>query len=417
MSLFAIGLNHQTAPVALREQVIFGVDTLTSALRDLFGKQVAREAAILSTCNRTEIYCRTEEPDSVARWLADYHRLKIDRVMPHLYVHPDHEAVTHAFRVASGLDSMVLGEPQILGQLKEAVRTAESAGTVGLVLNKLFQRSFSVAKEVRTHTDIGNASISMAAASVKLARRIFPTLEETHLLLIGAGEMIELAATHFAAAKPASITVANRTLSRGEELAARFGAKAIMLTELPEQLSRFDIIITSTASSLPILGKGLLESAAKARKHRPIFIVDLAVPRDVEPEARELDDVFLYSVDDLSTLVRDNLKLRQGAVEEAEAIILEQSASFQQWLESRTVVPTLRALREQGESIRSAELEKARRLLANGAQPADVLEQMSRSLANKFLHGPSQALNQTSAAERTEMLALYQRIYSFPDQE
>jgi len=417
MSLFAIGLNHQTAPVALREQLVFGVDTLTSALRDLFGKRVAREAAILSTCNRTEIYCSTEEPDSVARWLADYHRLKIDHVRPHLYVHPDHRAVTHAFRVASGLDSMVLGEPQILGQLKEAVRTAESAGTVGLVLNKLFQRSFSVAKEVRTHTDIGNASISMAAASVKLAKRIFPTLEETHLLLIGAGEMIELAATHFAAASPASITVANRTLSRGEELAARFGAKAIMLTELPEQLARFDIIITSTASSLPILGKGLLESAAKARKHRPIFIVDLAVPRDVEPEARELDDVFLYSVDDLSTLVRDNLKLRQGAVEDAEAIILEQSASFQKWLESRTVVPTLRALREQGESIRSAELEKARRLLANGAQPADVLEQMSRALANKFLHGPSQALNQASAAERAEMLALYQRIYGFPDQE
>ncbi|MEO8134905.1 MAG: glutamyl-tRNA reductase [Betaproteobacteria bacterium] len=417
MSLYAIGLNHQTAPLALREQVVFGVDALTVALRDLFGKRLAREAAILSTCNRTEIYCRAEEPDAVARWLADYHRLAIDRVAPHLYIHPDERAVTHAFRVASGLDSMVLGEPQILGQLKQAVRTAESAGTVGLVLNRLFQRSFSVAKEVRTQTDIGGASISMAAASVKLAKRIFPTLEETHLLLIGAGEMIELAATHFAAASPASITVANRTLSRGEELAARFGASAITLTELPEQLARFDIIVTSTASSLPILGKGLLESAARARRHRPIFIVDLAVPRDVEPEARELDDVFLYSVDDLSALVRDNLKLRLGAVEDAEAIILEQSASFLQWLQSRTVVPTLKALREQGETIRSAELDKARRLLANGSDPADVLDQMSRALANKFLHAPSQALTQAAAAERAEMLALYQRIYGFPDQE
>ena len=417
MSLYAIGLNHQTAPLALREQVSFGVDALTEALRDLFGKRIAKEAAILSTCNRTEIYCHAQEPDAVAKWLADYHRLAIDHVAPHLYFHPGERAVTHAFRVASGLDSMVLGEPQILGQLKQAVRTAEAAGTVGLVLNKLFQKSYSVAKEVRTHTDIGGASISMAAASVKLARRIFPTLEETHLLLIGAGEMIELAATHFAAATPRSITVANRTLSRGEELAARFGASAITLSELPEHLARFDCIVTSTASSLPILGKGMLERAARARKHRPIFIVDLAVPRDVEPEARELDDVFLYSVDDLSALVRDNLKLRQGAVEDAEAIIVEQSTSFVQWLESRTVVPTLKAMREQGEAIRSAELERAKRLLSNGSDAAAVLEQMSRAMTNKYLHAPSQALNEATAADRAEMLALYQRIYNFPDPE
>ena len=417
MAMYAIGINHQTPPLAVREQVAFGVDVLSEALRDLFGKRIAKEAAILSTCNRTEIYCHAQEPDAVAKWLADYHRLAIDHVAPHLYFHPGERAVTHAFRVASGLDSMVLGEPQILGQLKQAVRTAEAAGTVGLVLNKLFQKSYSVAKEVRTHTDIGGASISMAAASVKLARRIFPTLEETHLLLIGAGEMIELAATHFAAATPRSITVANRTLSRGEELAARFGASAITLSELPEHLARFDIIVTSTASSLPILGKGMLERAARARKHRPIFIVDLAVPRDVEPEARELDDVFLYSVDDLSALVRDNLKLRQGAVEDAEAIIVAQSTSFVQWLESRTVVPTLKAMREQGEAIRNAELERAKRLLSNGSDAAAVLEQMSRALTNKFLHAPSQALNEATAADRAEMLALYQRIYNFPDPE
>ena len=417
MSLYAIGLNHQTAPLAIREQVAFGVDALGEALRDLFGKRIAKEAAILSTCNRTEIYCHAQEPEAVANWLADYHRVALERVSPHLYFHSDERAVTHAFRVASGLDSMVLGEPQILGQLKHAVRTAEAAGTVGLVLNKLFQRSYSVAKEVRTQTDIGGASISMAAASVKLARRIFPTLEETHLLLIGAGEMIDLAATHFAAAAPRSITVANRTLSRGEALAARFGANAITLAELPEQLARFDIIVTSTASSLPILGKGLLERAVKARKHRPVFIVDLAVPRDVEPEARELDDVFLYSVDDLSVLVRDNRKLREGAIQEAEAIILEQSNSFVHWLESRTVVPTLKAMREQGEAIRNAELERARRLLANGTDSAEALEQLSRALTNKLLHAPSQALNQASAAERAEMLALYQRIFDFPDPE
>ena len=417
MSLYAIGLNHHTAPLAVREQLVFGLDALSGALRDLFGREIAKEAAILSTCNRTEIYCRSQQPEAIARWLADYHRLAVEHVTPHLYFHPDERAVTHAFRVASGLDSMVLGEPQILGQLKQAVRTAEAAGTVGLILNKLFQRTFSVAKEVRTQTDIGSASISMAAASVQLARRIFPTLTETHLLLIGAGDMIELSATHFAAAGPKSITVANRTLSRGEELAARFGAQAITLAELPEHLARFDVIVTSTASSLPILGKGLLERAIKARRHRPVFIVDLAVPRDVEPEARDLDDVFLYSIDDLSTLVSGNLKLRQSAVKEAEAIILEQSNSFVQWLESRTVVPTLLALREQGESIRSAELERAKRSLANGANPAEVLEQMSRALANKFLHAPSQALNQAGTAERAEMLALYQRIYDFPDPE
>jgi glutamyl-tRNA reductase len=417
MSLYAIGLNHQTAPLAVRERVVFGMDVLSGALRDLFDRRVAKEAAILSTCNRTEIYCNAPEPGAVVRWLAEYHRVDLEHVQPHLYSHPDDRAVTHAFRVASGLDSMVLGEPQILGQMKQAVRAAESAGTVGLILNKLFQKSFSVAKEVRTHTDIGAASVSMAAASVQLARRIFPTLTETNLLLIGAGDMIELAATHFAAARPRSITVANRTLSRGEELAARFGARAMTLGELPERLPQFDIIVTSTASSLPILGKGLLERAIKARRHRPVFIVDLAVPRDVEPEARDLDDVFLYSVDDLATLVSGNLKLRQSAVQEAEAIISEQSNSFVQWLESRSVVPTLRAMRDQGESIRNAELEKALRLLANGAAPPEVLEQLSRSLANKFLHAPSQALNQAGAAERAEMLALYQRIYSFPDPE
>ena len=415
MSLYAIGLNHQTAPVALRERVAFGVDALSEALRDLFGKRLAREAAILSTCNRTEIYCHAEEPDQVARWLADYHRLAVDNVKPHLYIHPGERAVTHAFRVASGLDSMVIGEPQILGQLKQAVRTAEAAGTVGLILNKLFQKSYSVAKEVRTQTDIGSASISMAAASVKLARRIFPTLEETHMLMIGAGEMIELAGTHFAAANPASITVANRTLSRGEALAAKFGASAITLAELPDVLARFDIIVTSTASSLPILGKGLLERVVRQRKHRPIFIVDLAVPRDVEPEARELDDIFLYSVDDLASLVRENLKLRQGAVEEAEAIVTEQSESFNHWLESRTVVPVLKAMRDQGETIRNAELERAKRLLANGTDPAAVLEQLSRALTNKFLHAPSQTLNMAAAAERAEMLALYQRIFNIPE--
>src|SRR6202163_1010225 len=287
MSLYALGLKHATAPVSVREMVAFQMDALGPALRELIGIPQVKEAAILSTCNRTEVYFHGSQPAPVMEWLETFHRVPRASLSPYLYTLPQDRAVAHAFRVASGLDSMVLGEPQILGQMKHAVRTAEAAGSLGLVLNRLFQRTFAVAKDVRTHTDIGTASISMAAAAVKLAERIFPAISEERVLLIGAGEMIELAATHFAARTPKSITVANRTLERGAQLAARFSADAIALSELPERLAQFDIIVTSTASSLPILGKGMLERAIKARRHAPMFIVDLAVPRDVEPEAAE----------------------------------------------------------------------------------------------------------------------------------
>jgi glutamyl-tRNA reductase len=411
MHLFALGINHQTAPLDVREQVAFQTETLGQALRDLVARPAVKEAAILSTCNRTEIYCRSEQPSAVAEWLSDYHRLPRATLAPYLYTHPHDHAVRHAFRVASGLDSMVLGEPQILGQLKQAVRTAEAAGSMGLVLNKLFQRTFAVAKEVRTNTEIGSCSISMAAAAVKLAGRIFPDLEERHLLLIGAGEMIELAATHFAAQKPRSITVANRTLERGMQLAVRFGAQAITLNQLPDVLPQFDIVITCTASSLPILGLGLLERVVRARKHRPVFIVDLAVPRDVEPEVASLDDVFLYSIDDLAEIVKDNLQVRQAAVAEAEDIISAQSTDFMRWLEGRAVVPTIRALHREAEAMRSAEFEKALRQLANGTPPEQVLEALSRSLTNKFIHAPTDALNRARDTERAELIALFQQVY------
>jgi glutamyl-tRNA reductase len=300
--------------------------------------------------------------------------------------------------------------------MRQAVRNAEAAGSLGLVLNRLFQRTFAVAKDVRTRTDIGSASISMAAASVKLAERIFPSIAEQRVLLIGAGEMIDLAATHFAAKKPRSITVANRTLERGAQLASRFGADAITLSELPERLSGFDIIITSTASSLPILGKGLLERAIKARRHAPMFIVDLAVPRDVEPEAAKLDDVFLYSVDDLVNIIKDNLQIRVDAVREAEAMIAEQVRSFLNWLEGRTVVPMIAALHGHHDQLRAAELERAKRLLAGGMPPEQVLDQFARGLTNKFLHAPTQALNQAGEAERAELLALLHRVYQLPDE-
>ncbi len=415
MSLYTLGLNHQTAPLQVRERVSFAPDVLGPALRDLLARPKVKEAAILSTCNRTEVYFHGASPEPVVSWLEEFHQVPKDSLSPYVYALPREQAITHAFRVASGLDSMVLGEPQILGQMKQAVRHAEAAGSLGLVLNRLFQRTFAVAKDVRTHTDIGTASISMAAAAVKLAERIFPSIGEQKLLLIGAGEMIELTATHFAARGPKTITIANRTLERGKQLAERFGAEAITLTEMPERLAEFDIIVTCTASTLPILGKGLLERVVKARRHRPVFVVDLAVPRDVEPEASQLDDVFLYSVDDLSNIVKDNLQIRRESVAQAEEMIAAQTESFLRWLQGRAVVPTITALHGHHDQLRAAELERARKLLLGGTPPDQVLETLARGLTNKFLHAPTQALNQAGDAERAELVALFQRIYQIPD--
>jgi glutamyl-tRNA reductase len=413
VSLFALGLNHQTAPLAVRERVVFHVERLSEALAELKQK-LAREAAILSTCNRTEVYVAGEEPAAIAQWLARYHQFDPDGLRPYLYTLPHEQAVRHAFRVASGLDSMVLGEPQILGQMKEAVRTAESAGTLGTVLHKLFQRSFAVAKEVRSTTQVGAASVSMAAAAVKLAARIFPSLKDQSVLFIGAGEMIELCATHFAAQGPARITVANRTIERAEKLAHRFQGSAMELKALPEHLHEYDIVVSSTASSLPILGKGLVERALRARRRRPIFMVDLGVPRDVEPEAGELDDVFLYTVDDLAELVSANLDARRSALEQAEAIIDTQVGQFMHWMQSRSSVPLIRTLRERADDARRQELERARRLLARGEDPASVLEALSHGIANKLMHAPTQALNDASSDERQALAELLARLYRIP---
>ncbi len=411
MQLFTFGINHQTAPLAVREQIAFNVETLDSALRDLVDNGAAKEATILSTCNRTEIYCSTSAPTQAVDWLAAYHHLPANEIEPYIYRLPQEEAIKHAFRVASGLDSMVLGEPQILGQMKQAVRQAEQAGTLGFLLHKLFQRTFSVAKDVRTQTEIGANLVSMAAAAVKLAERIYPSISEQSILFIGAGEMIELNAVHFAARNPKHITVANRTLERAQVLARRINGHAITLNELPEQLAHHDIIVTCTASPLPILGKGMVERALKARKHRPLFIVDLAVPRDVEKEVAELNDVFLYTVDDLSDVVRDGLDARQGAVKEAEVIIDSGVNEFMHWMQSREMVPTIRALRDHAERQRRAEMEKALRLLAKGESPEKVLDLLSASLTNKFLHAPTQALNQAQANEREAILDAVHRIY------
>lgn len=416
MPLVAFGLNHQTAPIAIREKLAFPAESLDEALRGMIGSHAVREAAILSTCNRTEIYCNAADVDQALAWTAEFHRLPLDSFKPYLYVYDAADAARHAFRVASGLDSMVLGETQILGQLKDAVRTAESAGSLGTLLNHLFQRTFAVAKEVRSQTAIGANSVSMAAAAVRLAEQIFPSVRELNVLFVGAGEMIELVATHFAASQPKSITVANRTLERGQKLASQFGGHAIVLNELPEQLSRFDVVVTSTAAPLPILGKGMVERALKARRHRPMFMLDLAVPRDIEPEVETLDDVFLYTVDDIAAVVDAGREERRQAAAAAEVIIADKTREFLDWIDGRSAVPVVRALRDHGERVRRHALEAAHKRLERGDNPAEVLESLSVQLTNKLLHPPTAALSSARGDERDRMIDAVSRLYDLhPD--
>ena len=410
MQLYTIGVNHTTAPIEIRENVAFGADSIREALSDLTNKKAA-EAAILSTCNRTEIYVQSADALPVMGWLADYHQLDLNHIQPYTYTLANQEAVKHAFRVASGLDSMVLGEPEILGQFKQSVKLAQEAGTLGTHLHQLFQRTFEVAKEVRTNTDIGGSSISMAAATVKLAQRIFGDLSEQKILFIGAGEMITLCANHFAAQKPKSMTVANRTKERGLELAEKIHAEAILLNDLPAHFADFDIVITSTASQLPIVGLGMVERAIKARKHRPIFMVDLAVPRDIEAEVAQLDDVFLYTVDDLAQVVTDGIENRQEAAVSAEMIISTRVEAFMHWLQKRNSVPTIKALRDQAETMRTAELEKAIKLIQKGESPEKVLEKLSLAITNKMLHAPSHALNRSHGDEHERLAQQLRHIY------
>jgi glutamyl-tRNA reductase len=415
MYLLTLGLNHTTAPVAVRERVSFPGEGLRAAVADMRERlrELVPEGAILSTCNRTEIYCATREPihaqPALTDWLSGRQGIASSQIASHLYVLPNGEAVRHAFRVAAGLDSMVIGEPQILGQMKEAARVAHDAGALGTHLHQLFQRSFAVAKEVRTTTEIGAHSVSMAAAAVRLARRIFEDLRETNVLFVGAGEMIELCATHFAAQHPRHVVIANRTLDRGEKLAQRFNASTIRLAELPDSLEKFDVVVSCTASTLPIIGLGMVERATRARKRKPIFMVDLAVPRDIEPEVARLDDVFLYTVDDLGKLVQSGAENRRAAVAQAEAIIETRVDSFMQWLSARQSVPLIRELHARGEAIKSAELERARRLLARGDDPAAVLEALAHGLTSKFLHGPTTLL-QRGGDEREHVVRLIDHL-------
>lgn len=417
MSVFALGLNHTTAPLDVRGRFAFPLEQVAPALKE-FRLRVgthssAPEVALLSTCNRTELYCvaNSAAVTPAVAWLAEVGGITNDDLMHHAYVLEDGAAIRHAFRVASGLDSMVLGEPQILGQMKQAVREADTAGTLGTTLHQMFQRSFAVAKDVRTSTEIGSHSISMAAAAVRLASRLFEDLRDTKVLFVGAGEMIELVATHFAARQPKYVAVANRTLERGERLAARFGAEAMRLADLPARLSEFDAVISCTASSLPIIGLGAVERALKLRKHRPMFIVDLAVPRDVEPEVARLSDVYLYTVDDLSALVQNAGEKRQAAVQQAEAIIENGVQSFELWLSQRSTVPLIQAINAQAEDWRAAEIVRARKLLAKGEDIDVVLDALSRGLTQKMLHGALAELNAADHEKREQLAQTISRLF------
>jgi glutamyl-tRNA reductase len=375
--------------------------------------QRANEVAIVSTCNRTELYVGANAGlvTPAVDWLASMGGVSSRTLREHAYVLEGGAAARHAFRVASGLDSMVLGEPQILGQLKQAVREAETAGTLGGSLHQMFQRSFAVAKEVRSSTEIGAHSISMAAAAVRLASQLFEDLRENKVLFVGAGEMIELVATHFAARNPRAMVVANRTLDRGEKLASRFGAEAMRLADLPSRLSEFDIVISCTASTLPIIGLGAVERALKQRKHRPMFMVDLAVPRDIEPEVARLNDVYLYTVDDLSSLVQSAGEKRQAAVEQAEAIIETGVQSFVHWLDQRGSVPLIQALQSQADDWRTTEIARARKMLAKGEDIEAVLEALSRGLTQKMLHGTLAELHSADGEQRAQLAKTVSRLF------
>ncbi|EPZ15631.1 glutamyl-tRNA reductase [Thauera terpenica 58Eu] len=416
MQLYALGLNHHTAPLAIRERVAFQPEKLALALYDLAHAESVREAAILSTCNRTELYFAAEQPQHAADWLARFHHVALNDVSPYLYAYPQRDAIRHVFRVASGLDSMVIGEPQILGQVKDAVRHAEQAGTMGTLLHKLFQNTFAVAKEVRSTTAIGANTVSMAAAAVNLTARIFERVADQHVLFIGAGEMIELCAAHFAGAQPKSMTVANRTEERALALASRFGAQTMRIDQIGDALARFDVVVSCTAAPLPIVGLGMVERAVKVRRHRPIVMVDLAVPRDIEPEVGELDDIFLYTVDDLAQVVDAGMESRQQAVIEAEQIISTRVDGFLHWMSARQTVPAIRALREHAEVLRRTELERAMRLLAKGDDPCKVLEALSHGLANKLLHGPTRYLSQADDEHKAEVGQLVHQLFNLPRQ-
>jgi glutamyl-tRNA reductase len=423
MSLITLGLNHKTAPLELRERLAFTPQTLPEALNSLIKVPGVTEAVILSTCNRTELYCalhgdkqaedatHTVNDQSLVQWFSSFHGMDVDNISTHLYHHEHKETIRHAMEVASGLDSMVLGEPQIAGQMKQAYALATHEGTLGHILGKLFQNAFAVAKQVRTDTAIGSSPVSVAFAAASLAKQIFGELDDATVLLIGAGETIELAARHLQSQNIRQIIVANRSLERAQKLADEFDGDAISLQHIGDHLQRADIVIASTASPLPILGKGTVERALKKRKHEPIFIVDLAVPRDIEPEVGKLDDIYLYTVDDLQEVISENLENRQQAAEQAHEIIDDKVEHFLDWQRSLVAVDVISELRSTAIDFSDEVLRKAHKHLAAGQSPEDVLAFLAHTLTNKFLHQPSTELRKAGEDERHDLIQAARRLF------
>jgi glutamyl-tRNA reductase len=412
MDIMAFGINHKSASVDLRGQVSFAPETVVETLREAVNELEISEIAMLSTCNRTEIYVVGELSDqALLNWLANKKKISVEALQPCYYCYRNQEAVRHMICVASGLDSLVVGEPQIFGQIKSAYLVAQKAETVATALNMTFQWAFAVAKRVRSETAIGKNPVSVAYASVSLAEQIFADLQTAQVLLIGAGETVELVANYLRNKKIGRIMVANRTLERAQELAEDFSAEAILLAEIPDHLHRADIVISSTASQLPILGKGAVEEALKRRMHKPIFMVDIAVPRDIEPQVEELDDVYLYTVDDLEEVIQDNIKARQTAADLAQEIVDQEVAKWSSKQRELAVVDTIKAFRDTAETIRDTEVEKAINALDRGQDSVEVINALARNLTNKLLHKPTTRLKKASEEGCDDTINVTQELF------
>lgn len=412
MTILALGINHKTATVELREKVAFAPELITEALSNLSQQSTISEAVIVSTCNRTELYCNSSHENSelLIEWLADFHHLDKATLQSHIYSYHDEDAIKHLMRVSSGLDSLVLGEPQILGQIKQSYRQAKSASAVSALFERLFQRTFSVAKQVRTETEIGASAVSVAYASVNLAKHIFGSLSPVKVLLVGAGETIELVARHIHEQGATDLTVANRTIARAEQLAEQFGANVISLGQVPSKLADADIVISSTASTLPIIGKGVVEEALKQRKFKPMFFVDLAVPRDIEAQVSELNEAFLYTVDDLQSIVAQNVAAREKAAAEAEQIIDLKSTEFSTWMRSLNSVDIIKDYRQQCDDVKSELLEKAFTQLSSGSNPELVVKELANKLSNRLMHAPTSAIKKAAETGKVEELSLLKDV-------
>lgn len=412
MTVLALGINHKSATVELREQLAFTPERLPEALKTIRQQAGCDEAVILSTCNRTEIYCfgGQAEPQNLIDWLAGFHQVPVAQLEHHLYVHRDVDATRHLMRVASGLDSMVIGEPQILGQVKQAYQQARSVGTVKTYFERMFQQSFSVAKKVRTETDISVNAVSVAFAAVTLAKQVFGSFVDKKVLLVGAGETIELVAKHIYEQGATDIVVANRTLSRAEAVAEQFSGRTCTLSQISEQILEADVVISSTASTLPIIGKGMIENVFKQRKHRPMFLVDLAVPRDIEPQVADLDDAYLYTVDDLQEIVANNMQARSAAAEEAEAIISDKAFMFSDWLSSLDSVDYIKEYRQQSLALKDELLERALNQLQSGNAPEQVIRELANKLTNKLIHAPTSALKDAAEKQNNDELAVIKTV-------